>query len=240
MNSEAVGKFYNRIAGTYDILFDHVFREGRTESIRSMELARGSRVLEVGVGTGLNLPLYPEGALVAGIDLSGPMLREARDRIERGRPFTLARMDATHLAFPDDVFDIVYAPYVVSVVPDPRSVVAEMGRVCRPGGRVVIVNHFGSRHPVGRWFERRLSPLTHRVGFRLDLPVEDILGTPGLVVEDDRRVNLWNLWRLIVFRKIPDVRHVDRGAPVAAHSAPWHHRPAAVSSRSGRAASHGR
>lgn len=204
MNGEAIGKFYNRIAGTYDLLFDHVFREGRVESIRAMQLAPGSKILEVGVGTGLNLPLYPRDVQVTGIDLSGPMLRESAGRLNGSRTsgrFSLARMDATNLAFPDGVFDAVYAPYVVSVVPLPRRVVAEMARVCRPGGVVVIVNHFGSRHPVGRWVERRLSPLTHRVGFRLDLPVEDILGIPGLALEDQRGVNLLNLWRLLVFRK---------------------------------------
>ncbi len=158
MNVEAIGKFYNRIAGAYDLLFDHVFREGRVESIRAMGLSPGDRILEVGVGTGLNLPLYPRGVRVTGIDLSGPMLREARDRLNGERAqeeVALARMDATQLAFPDGCFDAVYAPYVVSVVPLPRRVVAEMGRVCRPDGVVVVVNHFESRHPVGRWFERR-------------------------------------------------------------------------------------
>jgi phosphatidylethanolamine/phosphatidyl-N-methylethanolamine N-methyltransferase len=193
-------RFYDRFAGAYDLFFDHVFREGRTEAIRAMRLSPGDRVLEVGVGTGLNLPLYPRSAHVVGIDLSGPMLREARDR--GVRPGTeLARMDATRLAFPDGCFDAVYAPYVVSVVPRPRALVAEMARVCRPGGVVVVVNHFGSRHPVGRWVERRLSPLTTHVGFRLDLPVDEILGLPQLKLENDRRVNMLNLWRLIMFRK---------------------------------------
>lgn len=216
MNADVVGKFYNRIAGAYDILFDHVFREGRVESIRAMDLRPGQRVLEVGVGTGLNLPLYPDGVLVTGIDLSAPMLREARARTARDR-FSLARMDATSLAFADDTFDTVYAPYVVSVVPFPRRVVTEMGRVCRPGGRVVVVNKFGSRHPLGNWFERRLSPLTHRVGFRLDLPVEDILGTPGLVLSARRRVNLLNLWQMLVFEKI-DTRSAGEGLAYAARS----------------------
>ncbi len=193
-------RFYDRFAGAYDLFFDHVFREGRIESIRSMQLGPGDRVLEVGVGTGLNLPLYPGTVHVCGIDLSGPMLREARDR--GLRPGTeLARMDATRLAFPDDCFDAVYAPYVVSVVPRPRALVAEMARVCRPGGVVVVVNHFGGQNPVRRWVEKRLSPLTTHVGFRLDLAVDEILGLPQLRLENDRGVNLLNLWRLIVFRK---------------------------------------
>ncbi len=205
MNVTAIGRFYDRFAGVYDHLFDHVFREGRAEAIRALELAPGSRVLEVGVGTGLTLPLYPAGTEVVGIDISQPMLREARERADRedgGKRVGLARMDAARLAFPDDTFDGVYAPYVVSVVPYPRRVVEEMARVCRPGGKVVIVNHFGSRNRLGAFLEKRLTPLTHFVGFRLDLPVEAILGIPGLELEENRKVNMLKLWRLLVFRKV--------------------------------------
>ncbi|MBP7149807.1 MAG: methyltransferase domain-containing protein [Acidobacteria bacterium] len=205
MNVEAVGNFYNRFAGVYDLVFDQVFREGRREAVEAMGLRPGHRVLEVGVGTGLTLRLYPPGVEVVGIDLSEPMLREALRRLARDRRrrigVSLLRMDASHLAFADGSFDCVYAPYVVSVVPYPRRVVSEMARVCRPGGRVVVVNHFRSRHPVGRWMETRLSPLTHRVGFRLDLPVESILGIPGLDVVHQRKVNMLRLWQLLVFDK---------------------------------------
>ncbi len=205
MNVTVIGRFYDRFAGVYDHLFDHVFREGRAEAIRALGLSPGSRVLEVGVGTGLTLPLYPSGTEVIGIDISQPMLREARERAGREngnhRRVGLIRMDAARLAFPDDTFDGVYAPYVVSVVPYPRRVVEEMARVCRPGGRVVVVNHFGSRNRLGAFLEKRLTPLTHFVGFRLDLPVEAILGIPGLALEENRKVNVLKLWRLLVFRK---------------------------------------
>lgn len=206
MNVRVVGRFYDRFAAVYDLMFDEVFRPGRLAAIQSMALEPGDRVLEVGIGTGLNLPLYPAGVHTVGIDLSAPMLREAQERQQRTdsaarREVALVRMDATHLSFPDETFQHVYAPYVVSVVPDPRRVVAEMARVCRVGGSVIVLNHFGSRHPVGRWVERRLSPLTHRVGFRLDLPVDAVLGIPGLKLESHHRVNMLKLWRLIVFRK---------------------------------------
>jgi phosphatidylethanolamine/phosphatidyl-N-methylethanolamine N-methyltransferase len=207
MNVGAVERFYNKFAGMYDLVFDQVFREGRLEAIRAIDARPGDRVLEVGVGTGLNLPLYPAGVRVVGSDLSMPMLREAAERAGRADEsgdVTLVCNDATKLCFADASFDAVYAPYVVSVVPLPRKLVAEMARVCKPGGRVVVVNHFGSRHPIGRWIERRLTPLTHHVGFRLDVPVESILGLPQLEVIDHRRVNMLKLWRLLVFRKQPD------------------------------------
>jgi phosphatidylethanolamine/phosphatidyl-N-methylethanolamine N-methyltransferase len=228
MNVNAVSRFYNRFAGAYDLIFDHVFREGRVASIEAMGLRRGDRVLEVGIGTGLNLPLYPQDVRVTGIDLSGPMLREAALRLNGKRALGhagLARMDATQLAFCARTFDVVYAPYVISVVPNPRQVMSEMARVCKPGGVVVIVNHFESRHPVGRWLERRLSPLAHRVGFRLDLPVDDVLGLPHLVLEEDRRVNVLHLWRLIVFRRVATQRELEAPdasrPPVPSRVAGW-------------------
>ncbi len=204
MNVAAVEKFYNRFAGVYDMLFNQVFQPGRMESIRSMDFRSGDRVLEVGVGTGLNLPLYPEGVRVIGIDISNPMLTEANSRkgcCASPYAFGLGQMDATRLAFADDSFDFVYAPYVISVVPQPREVVAEMGRVCKPGGKVVIVNHFGSHNRLGNWLERVLTPITNYVGFRLDLPVESVLGLPHLATVVDRRVNLLKLWRLLVLEK---------------------------------------
>lgn len=215
MNTKAVSRFYNCCAGVYDLLFDQVFREGRRLAFEALDLRPGQRVLEVGVGTGLTLPMYPRGVRVVGIDLSAPMLREAAGRrtlLGPDRPVGLVRMDATHVASPDGAFDAVFAPYVVSVVPEPRQVVAEMARVCKPGGRVVVLNHFACRHPVPRWFEKQLSPLTHRVGFRLDLPLETILDIPTLHVESEARVNMLGMWRLVVFRRrggTPRIAHEE-------------------------------
>ena len=118
-------------------------------------------------------------------------------------------MNAERLAFADDSFDAVYAPYVVSVVSSPRKLLMEMARVCRPGGRVVVVNHFGSDHKLGGWLERRLTPLTHHVGFRLDLPVDSILGIPQLEPVEKKKVNLLNLWTLIAFEKEPAESDAD-------------------------------
>ncbi|HZN55696.1 MAG TPA: class I SAM-dependent methyltransferase, partial [Candidatus Polarisedimenticolaceae bacterium] len=164
----------------------------------------GERVLEVGVGTGLPLPLYPPGCQVTGIDISEPMLERARARIEDlGRTdIRVVRMDARSMAYGDGQFDKVLAPYVISVVPDPDKVLAEMARVCRPGGTVIVVNHFQSRFAPLAAAERRLTPLSTWVGFRMDLPVETVTRTAGLRLVGKEAVNFLGLWHLLELRRV--------------------------------------
>ena len=105
------------------------------------------------MGTGLSLPLYPHNVSVVGIDISRDMLDQARVRLARDgleSAAALMVMDAEHMAFEDNSFDKVVAMYVASVVPDPRRLVDEMRRVCKPGGQIFMVNHFHSRNPVLR------------------------------------------------------------------------------------------
>ena len=135
MEAQRMERVYSRLSSHYDLLFDKVFQSGREQAIRAMELRPGERVLEVGVGTGLALPLYPRTVEVVGIDLSEGMLEEARDRINRLglRHVSVLRMDASALQFQEAAFDAVLAPYVISVVSDPRRVLAEMKRVSGQG-----------------------------------------------------------------------------------------------------------
>src|SRR5499426_1734077 len=162
-----VTKVYENIAWMYDFTFGPTLHAGRIQSIQRMGIKSGDRVLEVGVGTGINAALYPRDCMVTGIDLSSSMLEKAHDRIARKglQNVRLMQMDAANLKFADDTFDIVYAPYVISVVPDPVAVTREMQRVCRPGGRIVIVNHFRSHNRVMASLERMIAPLTVHVGF---------------------------------------------------------------------------
>ena len=164
-----------------------------------MGIKPGDRLLEVGVGTGLNADLYPSYSAVTGIDLSSSMLEKARERIARKgvRNVRLLQMDAANLKFADDSFDIVYAPYVISVVPDPVAVTREMRRVCRPGGRIVIVNHFRSDNPVMARIERMISPLTVHVGFKSDLDLPAFLAQAELKPQSIRKVNIPRIWSLV-------------------------------------------
>ena len=144
VENDFVEGVYDKLAKVYDLIFGPTLHPGRLQAIERMNIQPGERVLEVGVGTGINLSLYPRAATVTGIDFSSSMLEKARERAARknAAPVRLLQMDAADLKFADNAFDIVYAPYLISVVPDPVKVAQEMRRVCRPGGRIIFLNHF--------------------------------------------------------------------------------------------------
>jgi phosphatidylethanolamine/phosphatidyl-N-methylethanolamine N-methyltransferase len=194
-----VTKVYENIAWMYDFTFGPTLHAGRIQSIQRMGIKAGDRVLEVGVGTGINASLYPADCVVTGIDLSEPMLEKARERVLRKglSNIRLLAMDAADLKFPDSSFDIVYAPYVISVVPDPVAVVREMRRVCRPGGRMVILNHFRGTNRLGAWLDRVISPLTVHIGFKSDLDLPAFLAQAELKPVSIEKVNVPRIWSLI-------------------------------------------
>ena len=140
---------------------------------------------------------------LTGIDLSSRMLEKARKRIaEKGLSnCDVAEMDATKLTFADNSFDVVYAPYVISVVPDPVAVAREMYRVCRPGGRVVILNHFKSANPIMSKIETAISPMTVHIGFTADLDLPGFLQQAALTPVSIEKVNVPKIWTLITVVK---------------------------------------
>ncbi len=197
-----VDEVYAKLAPLYDLVFGRVLQAGRVAAIGRMPTRGRTSVLEVGVGTGLNAPLYPPNCRVTGIDISAPMLAKARRRISRARlPVRLLQMDAAHLSFADDAFDVVYAPYTISVVPDPVQAVREMRRVCKPGGTILILNHFRSTDPLVARLERALSPITVHVGFTCDLDLPSLLAGAGLRRASVEAVNIPPIWRLVTCNK---------------------------------------
>lgn len=160
-----------------------------------------ARVLEVGVGTGLTLSRYPQNAQLAGIDLCPRMLDLARQRAVAlpGHDIRLSVMDAEALDFADDSFDCVTVPYVLSVTPNPDRLVAEIRRVCRPRGHIVIVNHFtGSRF--WRPMERVVRSLADRIGFRSDFDYDDNILRHDWTVLSSHYTSFVGLYRLVVIR----------------------------------------
>ena len=183
VENDFVAGVYEKLASVYDLAFGPALQPGRVRALKQMDIQPGERVLEVGVGTGINLSLYPRSCEITGIDFSDSMLEKARDRVARGglrqAHMRLLQMDAADLKFADDSFDIVYAPYLISVVPDPVKVAQEMRRVCRPGGRIIFLNHFLSPNALVSRVERLISPFTIHIGFKADLDLPAFLAQIG-------------------------------------------------------------
>ena len=199
VENDFVTRVYEKLASVYDVLFGPALHPGRVRAIQRMGIKRGDLVLEVGVGTGINAGLYPRDCGVTGIDLSGSMLEKARDRVARKgvRNIRLLEMDAADLKFADESFDIVYAPYLISVVPDPVAVAREMRRVCRRGGRIVFLNHFRSPNAFLAWWERVISPFTVHIGFKSDLDLPAFLAQAELRPVSIEKVNIPRIWSLV-------------------------------------------
>ena len=200
VENDFVEGVYDKLAKVYDLTFGPTLHPGRLQAIQRMGITGQDRVLEVGVGTGINLSLYPRDATVIGIDFSSSMLEKARERAVRKdvpHSLRLVQMDAADLRFADDSFDIVYAPYLISVVPDPIKVAQEMRRVCRPGGRIVILNHFLSPNPILSRLERSISPFTIHIGFKSDLDLPAFLAQADLQPISIEKVNFPRIWSLV-------------------------------------------
>jgi phosphatidylethanolamine/phosphatidyl-N-methylethanolamine N-methyltransferase len=199
MQIEAVKTAYRRYAGIYDMVFGAVLQPGRRAVLETLKLKPGDRVLEVGVGTGISLPLYPRDVRITGIDVSNEMLERARGRVARAKLANvdgLLEMDAEAMTFPDASFDKVVAMFVVSVVPNPAKLLDELHRVCRPDGEIFVVNHFQSDNPVIGTFERALGMFSSQIGFDPRVDLRRLV--PAANNGDVRRVNFF--WKMVRLR----------------------------------------
>jgi len=188
--------YYSRV---YDFIFKRWFLPRQQHAIQALDISPGQRVLDVGVGTGFSLPLYPQHTQVVGVDLSSKMLREAHKKVlqERLSHVDLMEMDAAHLAFPDSTFDFVIVAFVISVVPDPIRVLAEIKRVSKPEGQSVIINHFQSQNKVMAQLEKWVSPLCTKIGWRSDLALDYLVQQANLQIVRKYSLNKLDLWKVV-------------------------------------------
>ena len=197
-------RIYSDLAGIYDHVFTRVFHRRIDQVVKGLRIPPGAKVLEVGIGTGLSLDAYPSHADVIGIDLSQDMLDHAAQKMDprRHAHIELRQGDALNLDFPDESFDFVTSFHVITVVPDPKRMLDEMVRVCRPGGRIVIINHFSSERALIRFVVDRADRITRHLGWSTKLRLRDVLD-PGVLVLDKRyKTKPWSLFTIVEARKL--------------------------------------
>ena len=202
LDLELVLSAYRRYAPTYDLMFGPIFHQGRIAVARRVNSLDCATVLEVGVGTGLSLPLYDADKRITGVDVSPEMLVQARQRVADERMknvVALHEMDGENLGFADGSFDTVVASYVMSVVPHPQRCLAEMTRVCAPGGTIVVCNHFVNGH--GGFVSRRMQPLSRWLGWRPAFELHQLLQDSPLRLEGQGSVPPFGLFQMVTLRK---------------------------------------
>jgi phosphatidylethanolamine/phosphatidyl-N-methylethanolamine N-methyltransferase len=203
MSSEAVRKAYRRWAPVYDFTFGKVADWGRMRTVDHINKREG-RVLEVGIGTGISLPHYKRSLSVTAIDLSPDMLKRARERVEREKLThvdDIIEMDASDMSFPDNSFDVVVAMYVLTVVPDPKRVMQELQRVCKPGGEVIVVNHFSKTEGLRGAVEKVMAPFASTLGWRPHFPMETLFDCDRLIVKGATDLKPFGLFTLLRLEK---------------------------------------
>jgi phosphatidylethanolamine/phosphatidyl-N-methylethanolamine N-methyltransferase len=198
---------YRRWAPVYDYTFGAVSTAGRRHAVEIINGGSG-RVLEVGVGTGLALPSYNKHLDIVGIDLAPEMLEKARERVKTENLTNISglhEMDASNLRFADNTFDTAVAMYVITVVPDPKKVMLELARVTKPGGEVMLVNHFSQDDGVRGWVERQMAPFADLVGWHSVFDVSRVMVCPDLKLMDRKALRPWGIFTMMRFRKDENV-----------------------------------
>jgi phosphatidylethanolamine/phosphatidyl-N-methylethanolamine N-methyltransferase len=219
INKEMVTKAYAKWAPAYDLVFGALFEKGRQAAIEAAERV-GGRILEVGVGTGISLPDYSDKNTIYGLDISEPMLAKARERVEElglAHVEGLAVMDAEHMDFPDDSFDVVMAQHVVSTVPNPEATLDEFVRVLKPGGEIILISRVGADAGMRRTFEKWFQPAARKLGWRSEFPFQRyaqwVARTKGIRLIERRAVPPFGHFCLIRFAKEGGVATAPKELP---------------------------
>ena len=202
VTKEDVMNCYRRYAPVYDNFFGRVLHHGRKAIIKEVKEIKPRNILEVGVGTGLMLPMYPDDIPVTGIDISGEMLAKAQKRIIPGRPTEVSLLEANgeELPFDDNFFSCVILPYTYSVTPNPAKLAGEIRRVCQKGGTIIIANHFSDFMTAWKVLEKASGLFTRKIGFNSNFSYREHVEGIDWEIVKTYPVNLLKLSRLVVIR----------------------------------------
>jgi phosphatidylethanolamine/phosphatidyl-N-methylethanolamine N-methyltransferase len=203
LDQASIVEAYRRWAGVYDTVFGRISSKGRLRAVALVNRLPGIDVLEVGVGTGLALPHYNPDKRITGIDLSTAMLRKARERIRRdmlNNVHALDEMDAEATSFETASFDIAVGMFVASVVPNPKRLLAELRRLVRPGGDILLMNHFAAAKGPRWWLERAMAPASRALGWHPDFSMDAIFAAEDLARIETESVRPFGIFSLVRLR----------------------------------------
>jgi phosphatidylethanolamine/phosphatidyl-N-methylethanolamine N-methyltransferase len=200
MQEASTRKIYDIQSAFYDATFGRLVRRRVGMAISHMNVGPTDRVLDLGIGTGASLQFYPQYGRIVGVDLSSGMLKQCRRKINDREleHASLFQADAMRLPFADDSFDHVFISHVISVVSDPIQLVREAQRVAKPHSRIVLLNHFQSTNRFIALFEKWLCPLCTKLGWRSDLPLQELIRKTGLEIDYRFKLESIDLWETVV------------------------------------------